>query len=435
MVLRNYDLAESRPLPASVHDFARWRDELASFEHLGLMWRRGPYNVVSEEGRAAPVDGAELTASVFTLLDGRPLLGRPLVEGDEAVGAPDVVVIGYDLWRSRLAGDPDVVGRTIRIGAAPHTVVGVMPPGFRYPVRDQLWLPVRFDSLVPESGNVGILMLARAATRARELAVRTALGASRTRIVAQLFIESLLLVAVAAGVGLVGLQVLATVPDHLVAGLPFWVDFEVAPRTALLAISLAAFSAVAAGVVPALKATGEGAQNSIRRAGAGGSGIEFGRGYGVLIVGEVAAALWLLAIGSTMAPAALTEPAGHSRGGLPARVPPASSGGRDARDAERCTGPTGDGRVGREGPGGAGPSALGRAGPRARRRRERPARHVARLPLRRGRRTAPGRRCAGARAFRAGRARRRGLSRGAGAAGRARSQLSTWAISARTGPP
>ena len=396
VILRNYDLAESRPLAGSLQDLARWREELASFEHLGLMRRRGPYNVLSRDGPAAPADGAEFTASMFTLLGARPMLGRPLVEADEAAGAPDVVVIGHGLWQSRLAGDPDVVGRTIRVGAVPRTVVGVMPPEFEYPIRDQLWMPVRSHPLAHESGpgpggrivgrladgvsleearreidfsgrrmaerfpetharlqpqvlpvtrvltgidapeagigvavgqtlallvlvlacgNVGILMLARAAARARELALRTALGASRLRICSQLFIESLLLAALAAGVGLAGLQAVATGPEFLVDGLPFWVDFEVSRRTALLALSLAVVSAVAAGVVPALKATGRGVQASIQRAGAGGSGVRFGRGYSALIVGEVAVALWFLAIGSTMAPGALSEPGGL---GIPA---------------------------------------------------------------------------------------------------------------------
>ena len=62
-------------------------------------------------------------------------------------------MIGHGLWQSRLTGDPDVVGRTIRVGAVPRTVVGVMPPGFQYPIRDQLWLPVRFDPLARELGS------------------------------------------------------------------------------------------------------------------------------------------------------------------------------------------------------------------------------------------------------------------------------------------
>ena len=343
-------------------------------------------------------------------------------------------MIGHGLWQSRLAGDPDVVGRTIRVGAVPRTVVGVMPPGFQYPIRDQLWMPVRFDPLAREfgsgppgwvvgrladgvsleeaqneidlsgqrmaerfpdtharlqpqvlpythaftgidasearigvaigqalallllvlaCGNVGILMLARAAARAGELALRTGLGASRTRIVSQLFIESLLLAMLAAGVGLLGLQAVATGPDYLDAGLPFWVDFEVSRRTAVLAISLAVVSAVVAGVIPALKATGRGAQASIQRASAGGSGIELGRGYSVLIVGE--------SRGRALVPrhrlhdgphdALRTRWARRPRGALPVCVPPASAGRRDAQDARRCAGATRYGRAGRERPG------------------------------------------------------------------------------------
>ena len=53
VILRNYDLAESRPIMGSVHDFVRWREELASIEHLGLIWWRSLYNVLAEDGRAA----------------------------------------------------------------------------------------------------------------------------------------------------------------------------------------------------------------------------------------------------------------------------------------------------------------------------------------------------------------------------------------------
>lgn len=389
VIVRNYDLAELRPVMRSVYDFAQWREQLSSFEHLGLMQRRGSYNVFSEDGSVAPVDGAEFTASIFSLLGVPPLIGRPLTEADEAIGAPDVVVIGYDLWQSRLAGAPDIVGRTIQVGGVPRTVVGVMPREFQYPIRDQLWLPVRFDPLVhelgsgpagwtvgrladgvsleeaqneldfhgqrmanqssethaqlqpqvlpftqvltgtdsPEArvfvvigqtlallllvlacGNVGILLLARAAVRAREFAVRTALGATRFRIISQLFIESLLLAVVATGVGLLILQAVVMWRGHLLTGLPFWVDFEVSLGTALFAISLAVVSAAVAGVIPALKATGRRVQASIRQANADGSGIRFGWGYSFLIVGEVAVALLLLTIGAAMAPTMLSDP-------------------------------------------------------------------------------------------------------------------------------
>ena len=389
VMVRNWDLAGWRPGAPPRPDLVEWRKELASFEDLGIV-RTGPYNVISEDGRAAPVSGAEVTASVFSILRVPPLLGRPLNEADEVIGAPNVVVIGFDLWRSRLAGDPHVVGSTIRIGRVPHTVVGVMPKGFLFPFRDHLWLPPRHDVLesrpgerpgrimgrladgvsiedaraelqlvgqrmaleLPNTraylrpqvlpytaaaigfsegdsqeildleflallvlglacGNVSILILARAATRSGEIAIRTALGASRVRILSQLFVESLVLAVLAAGVGLLIGQAVATRFEVAIeARLPFWVDFDVSARTVARALSLAVFSAVIAGVIPALKATGRSVQASIQRASGGGSGIRFGVASSALIVAEVAAAVWFLGIWSTLAPAAVSRPGG-----------------------------------------------------------------------------------------------------------------------------
>jgi predicted permease len=389
VIVRNYDREESRTVGRPLHDFVQWRAELSSFEGLG-MCREELLNINSEDGRAAPVRGAEVTASILSLTHVPPLLGRTLNEADEVIGAPDVVVIGYDLWQSRLAGDSNIVGSTIRIGTVPHMVVGVMPEGFLFPVRDHLWLPFRYDPLEYERGsgpagtivgrladgvsidearneiellgqrmadqfpdthaqlrpqvlpytdalmdidgpevrpgvfvaqivaflllvlacgNVGILVLARAATRTGELAIRTALGASRVRILSQLFIESLLLAVLAAGVGLLVLQAVATTPDILIEQLPYWIDFEVSLETTVRALSLAVVSAALAGVVPALKATGKNVHVSMQRATGGGSGIRFGKGYSALLIGEVALAVWILAIGFTL-PHAVSEPGG-----------------------------------------------------------------------------------------------------------------------------
>ncbi|MGH7461242.1 MAG: FtsX-like permease family protein, partial [Longimicrobiales bacterium] len=161
--------------------------------------------------------------------------------------------------------------------------------------------------LVLACGNVGILILARVATRSSEIAIRTALGASRIRILSQLFIESLVLAVLAAGAGLLLLQAVATSPGFLLGELPYWVDFEVSLKTTLLALSLAVLSAAIAGVVPALKATGKRVQATIQSG--SGSGIRFGKGYSALIVGEVAVALLFLAIGSWLMPALLAKPA------------------------------------------------------------------------------------------------------------------------------
>jgi hypothetical protein len=213
---------------------------------------------------------AEITASAFRVAQVAPLLGRALVADDERAGAPPVVVLGYDVWQTRFAGDPGVVGRSVQLGDAYATVVGVMPEGFAFPVAHELWTPLQsaavvhgplegppitvFGRLAPGAtlesaqaeltaigrraaterpdthehlqpqvspyaklfwaatgeglaiflsielfavmllvlvcGNVALLLFARAATREKELIVRSALGASRGRIVAQLFAEA-----------------------------------------------------------------------------------------------------------------------------------------------------------------------------------------------------------------------------------------------------
>ncbi len=124
--LQYSDLASSQRVAPTYFEYARWSDELTTFEAIGAA-RTGNHNLPSQGGGGAPVLGAEVTASTFQILRAVPLLGRPLNRGDEIEGAPDVVVVGYDLWRARLGGDPEVIGTTLRVGRVPRTIVGVMP--------------------------------------------------------------------------------------------------------------------------------------------------------------------------------------------------------------------------------------------------------------------------------------------------------------------
>ena len=231
-------------------------------------------------GVAEPVMVAQISPAAFRMTRVPPLLGRTLVEADENLGSPAVVVLGHRLWQTRFGGDQAVVGRTVRLGDIRATVVGVMPEGFAFPVDDNLWTPLRSGELVREPGhdalkvfgrlapgatlreaqaeaalvaaratasfpdryaqltpqvlpyansiiwlppdlfvqagihsinafavlllivicgNVALLMLTRTATREREILVRTALGATRGRILAQLVLEALVLATLAAG--------------------------------------------------------------------------------------------------------------------------------------------------------------------------------------------------------------------------------------------
>jgi predicted permease len=141
--------------------------------------------------------------------------------------------------------------------------------------------------------TVALLLFARAAARETEILVRSALGASRRRIVAQLFAEALVLAGVAVVVGLAAAQLSLTIwgePYLEMAWgsqLPFWIDFNLSPMTIGYALALAVIGAVVAGVMPARKIT-RGLGTRLRAGTAGGGGVSFGGVWTAVIVVQVA---------------------------------------------------------------------------------------------------------------------------------------------------
>jgi putative ABC transport system permease protein len=146
--------------------------------------------------------------------------------------------------------------------------------------------------------NVAILVYARTATRAGEIAVRTALGASRSRIVAQLFLEALVLAAVAAIAGLVlasaGLEQIHAAMLRGYSALPFWWDFGLSTGAVLYVVGLTVLAAAIVGIVPALKATGPRMHGRLKSMSAGSGGMQLGRLWTFMVAGQVAFAVALL---------------------------------------------------------------------------------------------------------------------------------------------
>jgi putative ABC transport system permease protein len=130
-----------RQMNVSQHDFADYRAQQRSFEALAG-FTNGTVNVSGSE-KPERFDGAYMTANAFDVLRARPLLGRTFRPGEDAVGAPAVVVLGYDLWQNRFGGDRGLVGRTIRVNGEQAEVIGVMPKGFKFPTNEALWVPFR----------------------------------------------------------------------------------------------------------------------------------------------------------------------------------------------------------------------------------------------------------------------------------------------------
>jgi predicted permease len=149
--------------------------------------------------------------------------------------------------------------------------------------------------LVLVCGNVALLMFARAATRESEIVVRNALGATRGRIVSQMFAEALVLASLAGAAGLAtasfGLRWgMTTALPELLDGvrLPFWFHGTLSPASVVYAVLLTLTAAVIAGVVPALKMTGDGLEGRLRAGGPGGGGPRFGGVWTAVIVTQVA---------------------------------------------------------------------------------------------------------------------------------------------------
>jgi putative ABC transport system permease protein len=147
----------------TLHDFVAWRDALKSVQDLAA-YRDRNWNVIVGDATPEPVAVAEISAATFRVVRERPVLGRPLIEADEKPDAPWVVLIGHDVWRSRFESDPNVIGRELRLGNVPHTIVGVMPEGFRFPLAHGFWVPLRLDPVnYPRKQSPGLRVFGRLA--------------------------------------------------------------------------------------------------------------------------------------------------------------------------------------------------------------------------------------------------------------------------------
>ena len=115
----------------SLREQNRVFEDVAAYDSLTLNW-----NGIE---KPMQVDAAQVTPSFFRVMGSQPLMGRFLAPEEQGVNAPAVVVLSYAFWRSRMASDAHVVGKTITLDRMPNTIIGVMPQGFDYPTGTQVW--------------------------------------------------------------------------------------------------------------------------------------------------------------------------------------------------------------------------------------------------------------------------------------------------------
>lgn len=136
---------EIESMAVSIHDFLDWREQQRSFEQLAAYYE-GTVNV---RGTEKPVrySGAFVTANTFSVIGVQPQAGRLFLEGEDDPGAPATAIISHHLWQDIFDGSPEAVGSVVTANGEQAEIVGVMPEGFRFPILQDIWLPLRMNAL------------------------------------------------------------------------------------------------------------------------------------------------------------------------------------------------------------------------------------------------------------------------------------------------
>ncbi len=149
---------------AGAADYFDWSRQQQVFEDMGLTRPVANYNLTGA-GEPERLQGATTTASLFSTLRARPLLGRVYTKEEQLNpgNASSVAVLSYGLWQRRFGGDPGIVGRKILLNGTPHEVLGVMRPEFQYPAREfELWTPLYIERVALKlRGDYSYLCVAR----------------------------------------------------------------------------------------------------------------------------------------------------------------------------------------------------------------------------------------------------------------------------------
>jgi len=332
----------------SYPNFLDWRNQNKTFQEMAAV--RNVNTSLTGVGEPEELRGASVSANFFQLMGVAPAYGRGFTAEEEQPGKDNIVVLSYGLWQRRFGGDPAILNKTISLGGEQHTVVGIMPPGFEFPskveiwgplapnertraARGSFWLPVvgrlkpgvtrqqaqadmdviakqleqQYPNLNAGYGvnvvplheqtvgkirtallvllgavafvlliacaNVANLLLSRAAVRQREVAIRSALGAGRWRIVRQMLTESVLLSVIGGGLGLLlafwGVDVLLKLSPP---NLPRLDNIRLDWRVLAFTLGISLLTGLIFGLVPALQTSKSDVGETLKEGGRSGTG-------------------------------------------------------------------------------------------------------------------------------------------------------------------
>jgi predicted permease len=145
-------------------NFIDWRNESRGFQAMAA-YGFGRYTLTGS-GHPEAIRTCAATSGLFSILHVRPLLGRDFLDGEYEPDHDHEVVLSYGLWRSHFGGNPEMVGKNIELNGQAFTVIGVMGPGFQFPIasgpddRAQMWKPLAWsdqDRAVRDNHNYGVV--------------------------------------------------------------------------------------------------------------------------------------------------------------------------------------------------------------------------------------------------------------------------------------
>jgi len=149
-----------RSLP--VYDYAQLKARQKSLVHLAGLYT-GTVNIAGM-GRPVRYDGAFITPNGFASLQVQTALGRAFRDEEGVPGAPLSIILGHHVWMNDFGGDPGILNRSLRVNGEAATVVGVMPPGFKFPDTQDVWIPYRVNLLeAPKEGGPALQVYGRLA--------------------------------------------------------------------------------------------------------------------------------------------------------------------------------------------------------------------------------------------------------------------------------
>ncbi len=149
--------------PVSPADYLDYRNSVHAFEQMGAAQVWGGSLTIGDHPEQIP--GISLSANMIGLLGVRPVLGRSFTSEEEHTGHSRVLLLSFALWQERFAGDKAIIGREVSVDRIPYTVIGVMPPDFRFApfwsTRAQMWSPLDLDRRLHDRGGRSLRVFAR----------------------------------------------------------------------------------------------------------------------------------------------------------------------------------------------------------------------------------------------------------------------------------